>query len=119
MLDIQLEHYAKSNYYPFHMPGHKRAPLSTPNPYTMDITEIEGFDNLHAPESILKDAARRAAELYDSKKSYYMEAPADCLRQFPRRRRRAARFCWQEILIRRCITPHICGGFPSYPYIRK
>lgn len=78
MLDIQLEHYAKSDYYPFHMPGHKRAPLSMPNPYTMDITEIERFDNLHAPESILKDAARRAAELYDSKKSYYLVNGSTC-----------------------------------------
>ena len=44
-LDIKLEQYAKSDYYPFHMPGHKRVPFHMPDPYTIDITEIDGFDN--------------------------------------------------------------------------
>ena len=45
--------------YPFHMPGHKRAEgikLSFPDPFSVDITEIDGFDNLHHPEGILKDS---------------------------------------------------------------
>ena len=36
--------YGRTDMYPFHMPGHKRQPLSFPNPYTADITEIDGFD---------------------------------------------------------------------------
>lgn len=78
MLDIQLEQYAKSGDYPFHMPGHKRVPFSMPNPYTIDITEIDGFDNLHAPEAILKEAGERAAKLYGSKKSYYLVNGSTC-----------------------------------------
>lgn len=30
----------------------------------LDITEIDGFDNLHDPEGILKDAEEKAAALY-------------------------------------------------------
>ena len=60
-LDIKLEQYAKSDYYPFHMPGHKRVPFHMPDPYTIDITEIDGFDNLHTPEGILLQAQKRAA----------------------------------------------------------
>ena len=37
----------KSDIYPFHMPGHKRRKMDFPNPYDIDITEIDGFDNLH------------------------------------------------------------------------
>ena len=46
---LALEEYARSGYYPYHMPGHKRrlagetlAPVAA-----WDITEIDGFDNLH------------------------------------------------------------------------
>ena len=42
----RLAAYARSDYYPFHMPAHKRAELTFTNPYQIDITEIEGFDNL-------------------------------------------------------------------------
>ena len=56
-----LENYSYSDFYPFHMPGHKRAvevPLlkEFPNPYRIDITEIEGFDNLHHAKGILKES---------------------------------------------------------------
>ncbi len=77
-LDTKLEAYAKSDYYPFHMPGHKRNPLKMPNPYTIDITEIDGFDNLHAPAGILKEAGERAARLYGAKKSYYLINGSTC-----------------------------------------
>ena len=58
--------------YPFHMPGHKRAVLDFPNPYQIDITEIDGFDNLHHPEGILKDAMKYASEIYRSDKSWFL-----------------------------------------------
>ena len=52
----RLTEYCTSDYYPFHMPGHKRAVLQEENPYVYDITEIEGFDNLHEPQGILRIA---------------------------------------------------------------
>lgn len=54
-----LEEYAQSDYYPFHMPGHKRKSLSFPNPYEIDITEIDGFDNLHHATGMIKEAEVR------------------------------------------------------------
>lgn len=61
-----LENYSREDYYPFHMPGHKRNPgtVDTKLPFDRDITEIEGFDNLHHPEGILKESQEAAAEVY-------------------------------------------------------
>ena len=56
----RLSEYAETDYYPFHMPGHKRADLDFPNPYKMDVTEIEGFDNLHHAEGILLESPQSA-----------------------------------------------------------
>ncbi len=71
-LDERLSAYAESDYYPFHMPGHKRRKLDFENPYKIDVTEIDGFDNLHHAEGILSKAQQRLADLYHSKKSYYL-----------------------------------------------
>ena len=62
----QLKTYGRSDYYGFHMPGHKRNRQLMENdlPYDIDITEIEGFDDLHHAEGILKEAQERAAALY-------------------------------------------------------
>ncbi len=70
----RLKEYGKSDFYPFHMPGHKRSLQSgaLADFYQMDITEIDGFDNLHQPESIIKDAQKRAAELYHSEETYFL-----------------------------------------------
>lgn len=78
MLDTKLEAYGKSDYYPFHMPGHKRHPFAMSNPYTIDITEIEGFDNLHAARDVLKEAQERAAKLYGSSRSFYLVNGSTC-----------------------------------------
>ena len=45
----KLESYGQSDYYPFHMPGHKRNRVSSADDFLFerDITEISGFDNLH------------------------------------------------------------------------
>ena len=63
-LDAKLERYRQKEIYPFHMPGHKRRLDCDINPYTYDITEIDGFDNLHAAEGIIKEAEERAAALW-------------------------------------------------------
>ena len=78
MLDQKLIEYTQSNIYPFHMPGHKRRPIDFPNPYTIDITEIDGFDNLNHAEEILRDAQQRAAELYGAKRSFYLVNGSTC-----------------------------------------
>lgn len=69
----ELEDYSHKDYYPFHMPGHKRNPFSVDGefPFERDITEIEGFDNLHHPEGIIKEAQEAAARLYHAKESFY------------------------------------------------
>ena len=70
----RLKAYGKSDFYPFHMPGHKRnfkcGPLS--ELYRLDITEIDGFDDLHHPVSIIKEAQERAARLYHSEHTYFL-----------------------------------------------
>lgn len=57
-----------------HMPGHKRNPafLKLPDPVTVDVTEIAGFDNLHAADGVLKEAMERAAALWGAKKSHFL-----------------------------------------------
>lgn len=70
----KLKDYSKSDYYPFHMPGHKRNINITGAdlPYDIDITEIEGFDDLHHASGILLDAQKRAADLYHAEESHYL-----------------------------------------------
>lgn len=68
----KLKEYSSSDYYPYHMPGHKRSISMITDLYKIDLTEIEGFDNLHHPEDILKEAQERAAALYCSQESYFL-----------------------------------------------
>lgn len=79
----RLNELSHSDYYPFHMPGHKRMtdhPFLNDfsNPYSLDITEIDGFDNLHHPEGILKDSMERTAAIYGADKSYYLVNGSTC-----------------------------------------
>lgn len=70
----KLEAYGKSDYYGFHMPGHKRnSDVTQANlPYGIDITEIEGFDNLHHAEEIIMEAEVRAASMYHAEETHYL-----------------------------------------------
>ena len=72
MLYEALDHYAKKGVAPFHMPGHKRNTrlLGSDLPYEIDITEIDGFDNLQDPRGILKAVSQRAAELFGSERAF-------------------------------------------------
>lgn len=70
--------YQASGVYPFHMPGHKRNREGFINPFSIDITEIEGFDNLHHAEGILREAQERAACLYGSEKTYFLVNGSTC-----------------------------------------
>lgn len=75
----QLKTYSASDYYPFHMPGHKRNRVEGeglaekfPNPFSIDITEISGFDDLHHPEGMLLESMKRAAAIYGADESCYL-----------------------------------------------
>ena len=70
----RLIEYQKSDVYGFHMPGHKRNEtlLGRDLPYGIDITEIEGFDDLHHAEGILVRAQERAARLYHSEETHFL-----------------------------------------------
>ncbi|WMJ85375.1 aminotransferase class I/II-fold pyridoxal phosphate-dependent enzyme [Anaerocolumna sp. MB42-C2] len=70
----KLLKYRVSDYYPMHMPGHKRNKdlLTMVNPYSIDITEIDGFDNLHHAEEVLLQGMERAADLYKSHFTGYL-----------------------------------------------
>lgn len=70
----RLKKLADSDIYPYHMPGHKRNMKGRHLDalYEIDITEIDDFDNLHAPEGILKEAMCRAAYFYGSENTYFL-----------------------------------------------
>lgn len=69
-----LKKYGDSDYYAFHMPGHKRQLGLFENPYQIDITEIDGFDDLHHPETdgILVRAEERAAKVYGAEETHFL-----------------------------------------------
>lgn len=70
----KLKQYSRSDYYGFHMPGHKRneALFGIGLPYGIDITEITGFDDLHHAEDIIKRAEERAARLYKAEETHFL-----------------------------------------------
>ena len=70
----KLSSYAESDYYGFHMPGHKRNRNVTgvSLPYRIDITEIEGFDDLHHAKGFLKQAQERAAEVFQGEETCFL-----------------------------------------------
>lgn len=73
-LKEQLSAYAASDYYGFHMPGHKRRMGQLGDPYHIDITEIYGFDDLHHPQEdgALVKAQERAAGLYGAEETHFL-----------------------------------------------
>lgn len=60
----KLTEYVNNDFYPFHMPGHKRRLEWNDNPYNYDITEIDGFDDLHNPTDILAKMNKGFETLY-------------------------------------------------------
>lgn len=83
MLYDELAAYCESDFYPYHMPGHKRnhnicnlKMLS--EAFRIDITEIDGFDNLHHAEGLLKQAQERAAELYGAEETFFLVNGSTC-----------------------------------------
>ena len=81
MLIDRLKAYTP-NALPMHMPGHKRnirlADYLAQLPTDIDITEIFGFDDLHAPEGVLRDSMRLASRLWGSDESVYLVNGSTC-----------------------------------------
>ena len=73
-----LRQYHDSGACPMHMPGHKRADLGGELPWQLDITEIDGFDNLHDARGVLKDAQERASALYRTLHTRFLVNGSTC-----------------------------------------
>lgn len=74
----KLSEYSNTDSYPLHMPGHKRQGMFLPDDDILgkiskiDITEIDGFDNLHEANSVIKDLQDEAGKIYGSSKTYVL-----------------------------------------------
>jgi len=64
----------KSDEYPLHMPGHKRAGGfgQLNDAVKIDITEIDGYDDLYDASGIIKEALDRVTGIYNTKQSYFL-----------------------------------------------
>lgn len=78
MLLDQLREYSQSDIYPFHMPGHKRQLSLGADAYHLDITEVEGFDNLHHAQGILEKEQARLAQYVGAEKSFFLINGSTC-----------------------------------------
>lgn len=76
----KLAAYGQGDFYPYHMPGHKRNPHAgaMSDFFPIDITEIDGFDNLHHAEGLLKRAQERAAKLYGAEETFFLINGSTC-----------------------------------------
>ncbi|MBE6929884.1 MAG: amino acid decarboxylase [Ruminococcaceae bacterium] len=77
-----LQNYSLHGRIPMHMPGHKRASYLAP--YLdilgagLDVTEIDGLDDLHDADGILKAAMDRAAALWGSDRAFFLINGSTC-----------------------------------------
>lgn len=75
-----LQKIIKDSTISFHMPGHKKGEIYdkleytniVSNMYKLDTTEIPGTDNLHNPESSIKESQELAAKVFNSDYSFYL-----------------------------------------------
>lgn len=64
----------------FHMPGHKGGPgvherlrrLAGESVFALDVTGVEGLDDLHAPSGILRSAQALAADAFGADHSFFL-----------------------------------------------
>ncbi len=77
-----LRKYAAESINIFHMPGHK---LGNGVPQELaqdllqlDVTEVEGTDNLHHPEGIIQEAQEQAAKAFGADKTFFLVNGSTC-----------------------------------------
>lgn len=113
-----LKEYSKE-IYPMHMPGHKRNfPIVSETPLKeIDVTEVEGTDDLHDPEGIILKSMEKTAELYESYFCRYVVNGSTCgilsaIYAFTERGDRVlvARNCHKSVYN----AINICGLLPVY-----
>ena len=74
-----VRRYAQSGTSRLHMPGHKGQSLLGFEP--LDITEIQGADELYAPEGIIAQSEANATRLFGTAHTYYStEGSSQCIR---------------------------------------
>ena len=79
ILAAALERLLQKERYPFHMPGHKRRLEPTTGlPYAADLTEVDGSDDLHDAEGILREAMERTARLCGAERTWYLVGGSTC-----------------------------------------
>lgn len=69
---------AESDMLPMHMPGHKRNKELNAFGADFDITEIEGFDDLHDPHGLIKATEDAAASLWSARRSRILTCGSTC-----------------------------------------
>ncbi|MEE3468263.1 MAG: aminotransferase class I/II-fold pyridoxal phosphate-dependent enzyme [Eubacterium sp.] len=68
-----LQQYIMRGMTPLHMPGHKRNPaFRMENPYAIDITEVEGMDDLHHPTGVIRELMERFRQFYETRSTYLL-----------------------------------------------
>lgn len=80
-METVLEKLKKNKRLPMHMPGHKRNAAAfryLKGMAELDITETEGFDDLHNASGILRDSMRRAARLRGADAAFYLVNGSTC-----------------------------------------
>jgi arginine/lysine/ornithine decarboxylase len=75
-----LKDYSKEDTAYFHMPGHKGGNIFNKigfedfdmNMLSMDVTEVPGIDNLHSPETSIKEAQELAAKAFGAEHTFFL-----------------------------------------------
>ena len=73
-----VNEYINKNTVRTHMPGHKGVSLLGVE--SMDLTEMEGADDLYHPEGIIKESEDNASLLFSSDTFYSCEGSSQCIR---------------------------------------
>lgn len=76
----KLLQFQQEDRYPFHMPGHKRRMENalSGHMFEWDITEIDGFDELHDPSGIIKESMEETRAFYQTKQTWYLVNGSSC-----------------------------------------
>lgn len=76
----QLLELRKQDIASFHVPGHKNGRIFKDFDYkgfmklipALDTTEIPGTDNLHKPDGVIREAQRKASEVFKSEETFFL-----------------------------------------------